>query len=81
MDELAKIKHSKRIHQKENYVKRQLRIAKAYKIPVTEAHRFQDHSALTCGNSNCVMCANPRKTFKELTIQEKKFLQETKWQE
>jgi len=81
MDDLTKIKHSKRIQQKENYVNKQVKIAKAYGIPVKEPHRLQDHSALTCGNPNCVMCANPRKVFKELTIQEKKFIEKLKCQE
>jgi hypothetical protein len=72
MDEEAKIKHSKRILQKENHVKRQLKIAKAHNIPVKEPHTLQDHSALTCGDSNCVMCGNPRKMFKEVTFQEQK---------
>ena len=75
MDEEAKIKHSKRILQKENHVKRQLKIAKAHNFPVEEPHRLQDHSAVTCGDSNCVMCGNPRKFFKEPTIQEKSFNQ------
>ena len=81
MDDLTKIKHSKRIQQKENYVNKQVKITKTYGLPVNEPHRFQNHSALTCGNPNCVMCANPRKVFKELTIQEKKFIEELKWQE
>lgn len=81
MDDLTKIKHSKRIQQKENYVNKQVKIAKTHGIPVDEPHRFQNHSALTCGNPKCVMCANPRKVFKELTIQEKKFIEELKWQE
>jgi hypothetical protein len=31
------------------------------------------HSATTCGDSNCVMCGNPRKFWGEPTIQEKRF--------
>jgi hypothetical protein len=83
MDEEAKIKHSKRILQKENYVKKQLKISKAHGITVTEPHTLQDHSALTCGDSNCVMCGNPRKFFKEPTIQEKSFNQKQlqRWDE
>jgi hypothetical protein len=30
---------------------------------------------MNCGNPNCVMCANPRKVFKEKTIQEKRLEQ------
>lgn len=81
MDEQAKIKHSKRILQKENHVKRQMKIAKAYKIPVDEPHMLQDHSAVTCGNPDCVMCGNPRKFFKEPTVQEKSFKQTQQWTE
>ena len=79
MDEEAKIKHSKRILQKENYVKKQLKISKAHGITVAEPHTLQDHSALTCGDSNCVMCGNPRKFFNEPTIQEKSFIQKQLW--
>ena len=75
MDEQAKIKHSKRILQKENYVKKQLKIAKAHNFPVEEPHMLQDRSAVTCGDSNCVMCGNPRKFLKEPTMQEKSFNQ------
>jgi hypothetical protein len=34
---------------------------------------------LDCGNPNCVMCANPRKVWKEKTIQEKRFEQTEKF--
>ena len=79
MDEQAKIKHSKRIQQKENHVKKQVKIAKAYKIPVDEPHRLQDHSATNCGDPKCTLCGNPRKVFKEPTIQEKSFDQKQLW--
>ena len=74
-DELIKSKHSKRIHQKENYVAKQSKIAKAHGVEVDEPHRLAKHSAMNCGNPKCVMCGNPRKTFKEKTIQEKRFEQ------
>ena len=76
MDEQAKEKHSKRIYQKENYVKKQTKIAKQFGIQEKQPHRFAKHSPLNCGNPKCVMCGNPRKTFNELTIQEKKHFQE-----
>jgi hypothetical protein len=76
MDEEAKVKHSKRIFQKETYVKKQVKIAKAFGVTEKEPHRFAKHSALNCGNPKCIMCANPRKTFNELTIQEKKHFQD-----
>lgn len=79
MDEEAKIKHSKRIQQKENHVKRQVKIAKANKIPVDEPHRLQDHTAVNCGDPSCTLCGNPRKVFKEPTVQEKSFKQTQQW--
>ncbi len=79
MDEQAKIKHSKRIQQKENHVKKQVKIAKANKIPVKEPHRLQDHAAVNCGDPTCTLCGNPRKVFKEPTVQEKSFKQTQQW--
>ena len=76
MDEQSKIKHSKRILQKENYVKKQVKIAKAHGIPVENPHMFAKHHALDCGQPNCVMCASPRKIWKEETIQERRAKQE-----
>ena len=76
MDEESKIKHSKRIQQKENYVKKETRIAKQYGIDTKEPHRFAKHSPANCGNPKCVICRNPRKTFKELTIQEQREFQD-----
>jgi hypothetical protein len=31
--------------------------------------------AMDCGNPECFLCGNPRKTMKELTMQEKSFYQ------
>jgi hypothetical protein len=44
-------------------------------MPVENPHAYAKRSATTCGDSNCVMCGNPRKFFKEKTIQEKRFEQ------
>ena len=77
MDQEAKDKHSKRIHQKETYVKKQTKIAKSLGIQEKEPHRFAKHSPANCGNPKCIMCGNPRKTFNELTTQEKRFYQDT----
>ena len=74
--EQYKIKHSKRLQKDENAVKKQTKIAKDFGIPVTEPHKFAKHHAMNCGNPKCVMCANPRKTFKELTQQEKRMFQD-----
>jgi hypothetical protein len=61
-----RFKHSKRIYQKETKIHKQ------------EPHKFNKHHAMACGNPNCVMCANPRKTFGELTFQEQKLYQHDK---
>lgn len=79
MDEMTKARHSKRILQKETYAKKQAKIAKAYGCTV-KSLKHAETSALTCGNSDCVMCGNPRKTFKELTVQEKSFNQTKAWE-
>ena len=74
--EQDKIKHSRRLQKDENVIKKQTKIAKDFGIPVTEPHKFAKHHAMNCGNPKCVMCANPRKTFKELTQQEKRMFQD-----
>lgn len=78
-----KLKHSRRLQQDEVHIAKQLKIAKAHGFPVKngEEHRLHKLSGTTCGDSNCVMCGNPRKFFKEPTIQEKKFIQTEKWNE
>ena len=72
-----KFKHSKRLQKDKNAVKKQTKIAKEFGVPVEEPHKFAKHHALNCGNPKCVMCGNPRKTFKELTQQEKRLFQDT----
>lgn len=71
-----KFKHSKRLQKDENAVKKQIKIAREFGVPVTEPHKFAKHHAMNCGNPKCVMCGNPRKTFKELTQQEKRLFQD-----
>lgn len=75
MDEETKLKHSKRIHQKEVKVEKQVKLAKEYGIKVNEPHSLHKTRVMNCGNPNCIMCMNPRKSFGEKTIQEKKFEQ------
>ncbi len=58
---------------KKTAVKKQVRIAKSYGIEVKEPHKFAKHHALDCGQPECILCGNPRKIWKEKTIQEKKF--------
>jgi hypothetical protein len=75
MDQQSKESHSKRIHQKEVVQKRKAKIAKAHGIVVENPHELLDHSPVSCSSPLCVMCRNPRKTFKELTIQEQREFQ------
>lgn len=71
----SKIKNSKRRFHDENAVKRQLKIAKSFGYVVNEPHRYVKHHALNCGNPNCFLCSNPRKTHKDkLTKQEKQMV-------
>lgn len=71
-----KIKASRRRLKDENAVKRQTKIAKSHGFSTGPAHRLAKLHAVTCGNSNCVMCGNPRKFFKEPTVQEKRLFQD-----
>jgi hypothetical protein len=72
-------KKAKRIHATETRIKKQLEIAKAHGFPTDTPHRFATISATTCGDPGCHMCGNPRKFFKEDTIQEKSFNQTSNW--
>jgi hypothetical protein len=74
--EQDKLKHSSRLYQDEVHIKKQTKIAKAHGIDVKEPHKFNKHHAMDCGNPKCMLCASPRKLFKELTIQEKRFYQD-----
>ena len=80
-----KIKHSKRQQQKENHINRQMNIRKVhsfadYGTPGVASHesphRYHKVSGMTCGDSNCFMCGNPRKFFDERTQQEKRSMQD-----
>jgi hypothetical protein len=75
-NELHREQHSKRLHQKERHIARQMSIRKAHSFPLDEAHKYHKVSGTTCGDSNCVMCGNPRKFFGERTIQERRFDQD-----
>ena len=73
-----KFKHSKRLQKDDNAVKKQTKIAKSAGLDVSEPHKFAKHHAMDCGNPQCPLCGNPRKTHKDtLTVQEKKLFQDT----
>lgn len=75
--EKDKAKNSLRRHRDEVAVKKQAKIAKAHGAPVEQAHRLHKRHAMDCGNPECYLCGNPRKTHKDkLTQQEKRLFQD-----
>jgi len=72
-----KFNHSKRLQKDENAIKKQVKIAKEHGIPVNDPHRLEKHHAMDCGNPQCPLCGNPRRTHKDtLTAQEKRMYQD-----
>lgn len=82
-DSESKEKHSRRIHQKHVKAHHNAEVARSLGADIKpwEEHRYEDSAHVNCGNSDCVMCANPRKVFKEKTIQEKSLEQNKLWDE
>jgi hypothetical protein len=74
-NEEDKFKHSRRLHKEQAAIDKQVKIAKSAGSDVSQPHRFAKHRAMNCGDPTCVMCSNPRKVFKEKTMQERKFEQ------
>lgn len=81
-NELAKYLNSRRRFKDETAIKKQVKIAKQHGLTsrdkaVKEPHRLSKHHAMDCGNPECYLCGNPRKTHKDkLTAQEKRMLQD-----
>lgn len=82
-NELAKYLNSSRRHKDESAIKKQTKIAKQHRVSeynpgeVKQPHRFNKRHAMDCGNPECFMCGNPRKTHKDkLTTQEKRLFQD-----
>lgn len=81
--EQDKIKNSKRRLKDENAIKKQVKIAKQHATSeytpgdITQPHRLVKKHAMDCGNPECFLCGNPRKTHKDkLTTQEKRMFQD-----
>ena len=68
-------KRAKRRSLNKKAIERQKKIVKSYGLPVRKEHAYSKTHALTCGDSHCIMCGNPRKFFKQRTLQERKFLE------
>jgi len=82
--EQDKFKHSRRLQKDDNAIKKQVKIAKEHRVSeynpgeVQQPHRYNKRHAMDCGNPECFMCGNPRKTHKDkLTAQEKRLFQDT----
>jgi hypothetical protein len=76
-NDLARFVNSRRRHKTDVAVARQVKIAKAAGMTVREPHKYAKHHALDCGNPQCFLCGNPRKTHKDkLTQQEKRLFQD-----
>jgi hypothetical protein len=81
-NETAKFINSHRRHKTDVAISRQVKIAKQHGLSsrdkaVKEPHRLAKHHAMDCGNPECFMCGNPRKTHKDkLTAQEKRLFQD-----
>ena len=78
-NQVERFKHSKRLQKKNRAIKKQTRIARAHNFSTGPEHRLSKIHATTCGDSRCAMCGNPRKFFREQTIQEKSFEQTKYW--
>ncbi len=80
-NEYDKQKHGERFFQKVKKLIRKIKIAKeyGYEHVVKDGHKYHKKSIVSCGNPNCIMCMNPRKGFKEKTMQEKRFEQTEKF--
>jgi hypothetical protein len=85
--ELDKFKKSKRIHADDTAIKKQLQLAKDFgyhKLSssmhkwryLLQPHRSHKMHIFNCGDPKCHMCGNPRKFFKQKTMQEKRFEQD-----
>lgn len=80
--EQDKIKNSKRRQKDDNAVKKQVKIAKEHHMIeqgkfLEKAHRYHKRHAMDCGNPECYLCGNPRRTHKDkLTQQEKRIFQD-----
>jgi hypothetical protein len=83
-DDITREKHSRRLQQERNAIKKQVKIAKQHGYPekyTEQTHRFAKHHALNCGDPRCSMCANPRHMWGDKTIQELSFEQTKNWSE
>lgn len=83
-NDTAKFINSRRRHKTDVAIARQVKIAKQHHVEnyqsreEREPHRMAKHHAMDCGNSQCYLCGNPRRTHGKdrLTAQEKRMFQD-----
>ncbi len=81
-NDTAKYINSRRRHKNDVAIARQVKIAKAHGLThkdkaVKEPHRLAKHHVMDCGNKECYICGNPRRSHKDkLTAQEKRLYQD-----
>jgi hypothetical protein len=81
-NDTAKFLNSRRRHKNDVAIARQVKIAKAHGLThkdkaIKEPHRLAKHHVMDCGNPQCPLCGNPRRSHKDkLTPQEKRLFQD-----
>ena len=81
-NDTAKFLNSRRRHKNDVAIARQVKIAKAHGLThkdkaIKEPHRLAKHHVMDCGNPQCPLCGNPRRSHKDkLTAQEKRLFQD-----
>ena len=81
-NDTAKFLNSRRRHKNDVAIARQVKIAKAHGLThkdkaIKEPHRLAKHHVMDCGNPQCPLCGNPRRSHKDtLTAQEKRLYQD-----
>lgn len=83
-DETTREKHSKRLWNTETVIVKRRKVLEQYKIhnkAFKQKHRLSKMNGINCGNPKCFLCMNPRKQYKEKTIQELSFEQTARWTE
>lgn len=77
-DCVVELKRARRRRLTTNAINRQKRIAKLstwnHKT-LNQPHRWAKRHAMDCGRPGCMVCGNPRRTLKEKTLQERKFVE------
>lgn len=83
-DEATKVKRSTRKHDTWTVIAKRKKLVKSYGIGKDYSncgHKLSKMNGINCGDPRCIMCANPRKMFKERTLKEKAFDEEINWVE